>query len=105
MSVLDYIAPVISGLFLFTAAFWSLMRLKAARMTVRLAHATSLIGMGLAVWALIKGAAWLTIVAGLVLLAGSLLAVLIDKTPGRWLALIQILTGIALAAGFLIAPA
>ena len=99
MTPITYLTAAISVGFLTASFIWSLSRVMRAKFHWRIVHAIIAILM-------IAGSAFVYMnlmaqgmLVGLALLLFSLGALLYDKSPGRWLAFVQLFAAVMLAAG------
>lgn len=102
MSEVVILLPVaISGLFILASLIWSVLRLREARLLLKIMHAISIAAILGAGTSFYTGSLPLLLASGLALVLSSLATLLYDRVPSRWLALIQLSAGIMLASGLI----
>lgn len=101
MSISVYISGAIMLAFMLVAMGWSMGRVWRGPAVWRVVHSLivfSMIAGGICVY---MNQGTYGVLAGITLLATSMAAMLMDKSTGRWLAMIEFITGGILASGVL----
>ena len=99
MNISVIITTTVTGLFLLAAFIWSLSRIRHGRALWRVIHALIAVLMVAGVLAVAFNNLPYGVMAGVPLLLLSLAALMFDKSRLRWLAFIQVFSGLLLAGG------